>query len=701
MTAAIAWLEGLPRGAPVEAERLRQDLMRQRGRVGALRAEAEAAVAAAPESAARHYLLGRVQSPQDALASFEVAVRLDPQSVWPWMGLAFALREQDPSRALSIYETLYEASGRHEAVGIAYASALRNSNQKEAALAVYRALVERGGSALGIGHLGLAQTILALGSSAEERKAGWESFLLALHERPADPGVHAILRELLRTGITDEQLEQCLDLLRASESRWHAFARAAGGSILAPILARLRQPQAALAAIEAIPAKERPPEIAAMHRRLLLACGEVRDFHAALLDWMPAIVCDEETNQIRGLWAAIRGVCAHGDDPMCDSQSGLRYATSLRDAGLLAEAEMVGAACQRRFGVTPTLTALIEEVHKEIAFENALRTALYRGYSKDESTELDVFVAIARRASVEILGRDVVEPDQRFRAPLVGQMLDPFSSGLCRHLARYNRHLVVGRRAGGVPEGLLFTRLSVRDLPEQEGLAVPGRCFEVTCADRSVRSMSGVLGGDIAGIALMNHYIVDYDAVVEWAQSIARRQRIVDEDDGVALADPIPDAVDPLDPLDAKFRLAAASSMRDIDLVGAVLQTIRLHERRHIVDSFHYMPVEDNVWRVIGLLVAHGFSALAIESEMERRAELAALAYADRPEVVLSHVAEFVAENDHGSPHARGFTELARQLVAALQQEGVAPDAAAVSRWHRLDRDAVRRAALRLLREIP
>lgn len=697
---ALARLDRLPRGKVVEAERLRQDLMRQRGRLGALRLEAQSAVAKEPDSATLRYLLGRVQPPSEALATFEAAVRLDPESLWPWMGLAYALREREPARALSIYAAAYEASGCHEAVAISYANALRGLRRKVEALSVYERLVERGGSGLGIGHLGIAQTMFESGNSVEERTRGWNSLLMALRERPSDPGAHAILRELLRAGVTDDQLEQCLDVLRSSESRWRQFARGAGAEVLALLVSRLRQPQSALSAIEAIPVAERSPELSAMRRRLLLACGDARAFHDSLLAWMPTRLCDEEANQVRGVWASLRASCAPGEDPMRDAASGARYAAALAGAGLLPEAELVGATCLRRFGPAPAQSVL-DEVRKEIAFENALRRSLYRGYGKDESIELDAFVAEARRASVEILGRDVVDPDVRFRAPLVGQMLDPFRSGLCRHLARYNRHLVVGRRAGGVPEGLLFTRLSVRDLPEQPGLAVPGRCYEVLCADRSVRSMSGVLGGDIAGLALMNHYLVDYDAVVEWAQSIARRRRIVAEDGGAALADPVPDSVDPLDPLDSKFRLSAASSMQDTDLVDAVLETIRLHERRHVVDSFHYMPVEDNLWRAVSLLVAHGFSAFAIESEMERRAELAALAYVERPEVALAHIAEFVVDDPQGSPHARGFTELARELVAALQAEGVSDQDAAVSRWHRLDRETVRRAAHRLLRGLP
>jgi tetratricopeptide (TPR) repeat protein len=699
--AALAILDAMPRGEVVEAERLRQDLLRQRGRLGALREEARLAVEANPRSSASHYLLGRVQPTNQARESFEAAIQLDPQSLWPWMGLAFSLRDEDFPRSLALYEAAYEASGRHHAVGVAYANALRGSSRKPQALEVYEQMIKRGGVYAGIGHLGIAQTLFTLGDSPDERNRGWASLLVALRERPSDPGVHAILRELLRGGANDDQWEQCLDALRESESRWRQFARGAATEVLVGMLARLRQPQAALAAIESIPASARAPEVAATHRRLLLACGDARAFHETLLDWLPAKICDHESNQSRGVWAALRSACAVGEDPIRDAVAAIQYATALRDAGLLAESEMVCVASQRRFGSGAQADKLLDEVRREIAFENSLRRALYRGYAKDETTELDAFVAEARRASIECLGRDVVDPDIRFRAPLVGQMLDPFASGLCRHLGRYNRHLVVGRRAGGVPEGLMFTRLSVRDLPQQEGLSVPGRCLEVLGTDRSVRSVSGVLGGDIAGIALMNHYIVDYDAVVEWAQAIARRRRIIEDDGRVALSDQLPDLVDPLDPLDANFRLSAASSLQDNELVEAVLETIQLHERRHIVDSFHYMPVEQNLMRAVALLVVHGFSAFAIESEMERRAELAALAFVERPEVALAHIAEFVVEDDQHSPHARGFTELARQLIGALQAEGVSAQDAAVSRWHRLDRETVRRAAKRLLRDLP
>ncbi|MEQ1632026.1 MAG: hypothetical protein ABL997_06610, partial [Planctomycetota bacterium] len=505
----------------------------------------------------------------------------------------------------------------------------------------------------------------------------------------------------LRAGIADEQVEQCLDVLRESEDRWRAFARGAGTELLASILPRLHQPQAALAVLESIGRDQLAPSLRRQHRRLLLACGDSRAFHASLRADMPRSLLVNEDNQVRGVWLSLLDCAAEGEDPCRDPNTAAVWCAAMRDAGLLAEAELAVEGSMRRHGATEALESLRDEVRKEIAFENALRRLLYRGYATAAGADLDGLIFEVRKLSVAMLGRDVVDPDVRFQLPLVGEMLDPFAAGLSRHLARYNRYFVIGRRAGGVPEGLLFTRLSVRDLPEDPALPMQGRCREVLGIDRSVRSLSGVLGGDLAGVALMNHYLVDHDAVVEWAQSVGARRKVTAADARIVLDDPVPEDTEPMDPLDASFRLAALSAMQDIDLESAVLDVIRLHERRHLVDSFHYLPFEDNVWRGLGLLLRFGLSPSAVEAEMERRAELAALAQAERPEIVLAHIAEFLAEDDLSSPHVYGFSQLARDFAAALQAEGVSPTDASVARWYRLDPVMVRKAAQRLLRDLP
>lgn len=684
----------------VEAERLRQDLLRQRGRLGLLRAEAEAKVAAVGATAEVQYLRARLLPPGASMVeAFERAASTDSQSLWPWLGLAFALRELDPEHSLAIYERLHAASEGHPAVAVAYASTLRATGRLREALAVYERMAKGPEPAVGIGQLGLAQTWFALGG-AQERALGWAALLGALRARPFDPGVHLLLRELLRAGIPDDQVEQCLDVLRADESCRLAFAKGAGVELLAQLLPRLGQPQAALAAIESSGASKDAPELRRLRRRLLLSCGDARSFQQALRAELPTRLLADEDNQVRGVWLTLLDSVPTDADPLAEAETARRWIAALRDCGLLVEAELGCAAAARRHGAD-FANDLGAEIRKELAFENALRRLLYRGYAQGAANDLDSFLGDVRRASTQLLGRDVVDPDVRFSVPLVGEMIDPFASGLALHLARYNRHFVVGRRAGGVPEGLVFTRLSVRDLPEDPELPVVGRCREVLGVDRSVRSLSGVLGGDLAGVALLNHYLVDHDAVVEWAQSIARKQALARAEDFALLQDPVPADTNALDPLDASHRLACVSSMRDIDLEAAVLESIGIHERRHLVDSFHYLPIEANVWRGLSLLLSSGLSPSAIEAEMERRAELAALAHSARPEVVLAHVAEFVAEDDEGSPHVRGFSQLAGELVQALVAEGVPPADAAVARWDRLDVEVVRRAARRLLGDLP
>lgn len=688
-------------GRFVEAERLRQDLLRQRGRLGFLRSEAAARVAAAPTSADELYLYGRLLPSGSAMhTAFASAAELEPESLWPWLGLAFSLRDVDPSQSLAIYERLYAASEANQAVAVAYASSLRSAGRLRDALQVYETMAKAGGLVAGVGHLGMAQTLFALGSGPE-RALGWVSYLSAVRARPFDPGVHGILRELLRAGIADEQVEQCLDALRESEDRWRNFARGAGTDLLASVLPRLQQPQAALIAIEAVDHDELGPSLRRQYRRLLLACGDSKSFHSALRGDLPRELLLAEDNQVRAVWLTLIDCADDGEDPCAGAEAASSWCAALRDAGLLAEAELAVDLAVRRHGANDEMRSLREEVRMEVAFENVLRRLLYRGYAASARADLDSLLLEVRRSSIAMLGKDVVEPDVRFTLPLVGEMVDPFAAGLSRHLARYNRYIVIGRRAGGVAEGLLFTRLSVRDLPTDPVLPVQGRCREVVGVDRSVRSLSGVLGGDLAGVALMNHYLIDHDAVVEWAQSIAARRATTLADRLVVLDDPVPPDTDVFDPLDASYRLAALSRLQDIDLEAAVLEVIRLHERRHLVDSFHYLPFEDNVWRGLGLILRFGLSPAAIEAEMERRAELAALAETKHPEIVLAHIAEFLAEDDQGSPHVKGFSQLARDFAAALRQEGVSDTDAAVARWYRLDPAIVRRAAQRLLNDLP
>ena len=695
--AAIERLEQVLAADPhhTDALRLRQDLLRERGRRGLLLHEARTAVARAPDDGTAHYLLGRIErDPAVKLAAFERAARLAPASLWPWLGLAHTVRGTDEERALRIYHDLFAASGQHPLVGIAWAATLREAGRLDAAAAVYAGM--RGDARVrGVAELGLAQVALA----KDDRRGAWSALLEALRRRPFDPGVQGLVLGWIEGGATDEQIAWFVDVLREDPLRLEQFGEGAGAYPLALLLQRSGQLQALRSLLERV-VTARQPALRRFHRRLLLALGDVETFLALARAEVPLEVVDAEPNEVRGRWLALLRGPWHDGEALASPARAVDLLAALRDVGWLHEVELLAEVALRRWpAASSSLLALRDEARRELAFEAGVRRLIYTGYQENDLAPLAVVLARLRELSLRVLGHDVVGTPRTFSAPLVGEMIDPFTGALAAHFDRYNRYFVLGRRAGGVTEGLLMTRLSVQELPESAELALPARCFEVVAADRELRSRSGVLGGDLAGVALLNHFLIDHDAVREWAGGIAARRRVAAEDGDALLHDPLP-AEPGDDPLDVAWRLELLSPVEDSELDAAVLDTIRHHERQHLVDAFWFLPVEQNLWRSLGLLFEFAFSPSAIEAEMERRAELASLAVSPHTELVLAHVAGFLDDPEARSPHHQGFAGLGRDLGTALAARGVASPATLPARWHLLPPDAVREAARALLGEL-
>jgi predicted TPR repeat methyltransferase len=664
--------------------------------------EAQQALAQHPDDGHAHYLFGRITRDRTAkLAAFETAVRLAPDSVWPWLGLAHTLRSTDRDRALRIYERVQAASSGHPLVAIAYAATLREAGRLDDAARVYTQL-QRVPEQAGVAALGLAQ--VALGKA--DRSASWRNLLLALAARPFDVGVQSMLAGVVEAGLPDDQVQQVLDVLRADPQAFATVAAGDGLGLLVPLLQRDGQVQALRSALVAARVDARRPVLRRLQRRLELMVGEVWSFLGMLQADIPRELVAAEPNQVRGRWLALLDGPWLQIDPAAPTQRSWNRSiaadlvAALRDVGLLREAELLAASALHTFGADARCRELLDEVRAELAFESGLRRVLYQGYQDRDGADLDVVLQRLRELSQRVFGRDVVGAPPRFTAPLVGEMCDPFQGPLAEHLARYNKHLVLGRRSGGTAEGLLLVRLSLTDLPDSRQLALPARCFEVVGCDRDVKSLGGVLGGDLAGVALLNHFLIDHDAVREWAAGIADRRRIAAEDGMALTRDPLPAVVGD-DPMDAAWRLVLLSPVQDTTLDAAVLDTIRHHERQHLVDAFYYLPVEQNLWRSLGLLFSFAFSPAAIEAEMERRAELASLAVSPHTELVLAHIADFMQDPGLDSPHHRGFQALGRELVAELQALGVAAADSVPSRWHTVPMATVRAAAQRLLGQVP
>ncbi len=698
--AALALLRDVLRDEPrhVDAHRARQDLLREQGRIGLVLQEARDRVLAWGGASTALYLEGRVQRARDrSRALFETAVARDPSGFWGWHGLAYAMRQSDPEAARALYERLYRATSAHPLVAIAYASHLRAVGEVDRAAEIYGQLRARE-DLPGVGDLGLAETLLR----GERGQEGFAALLRSLGARPWDPGVKRLVDLLLDVGVRDAAVEQMVHALWGDPVRARDFAAGGGAQVAARLFERGGDLPSALEVLRSH-AAEAPAAHMRAERRMTLLTGDVVGFLRRLRAAAHTELLEDEANQVRGLWKTLLDGPWHtAADPLADGGQAVGLVDAMIRAGLLDEAQLLASlALTRSSGrrVASRLRDLRDEARRELAFEAGLRDRLYRGYT-GEARGLDQLLDDLRKLSTSLFGEDVVGAPSTFVVPLVGQLVDPFGEGLAAHFRRYNRHLVLGQRAGGPPEGLLFTRVSVRYLEPGGPLPLAGQTREVLGEGREVRSLSGVLGGDLAGVALLNHYVIDLDAVQDWARSLRTRRAAARANGSALLADPVPEFVEPDHPVDVAWRLGAVSPVEDTRLESAVLDMIRWHERAHIADSFRYLPPERNLLRVLGLLFGQGFRPHAVEAEMEGRAELAALAFSPHTELVLAHVASFLEEDLSGSPHADGFGRMARRLNSALAAQPDFASRARVSRWHEVPmaefRKIARGEALRL-----
>lgn len=685
----------------VGAERLRQDVLRYRGRRGALLHDLETRLASAPNDADALYLRARLLPDGDEKTdAFRTAAQLAPDSFWAWLGLAFALREVDPAESQRVYAQLYAHAREHPLVANAWITSLLAAKQPAMALPICERLRQRADEP-GLGSLRLAEALLDL----ERAREAWPALLDALKHRASDPDLRGLVGRFLGSGLPYEEVQGLIDILQADRARLGAFRRSGGELVLAAMATRLGNPISARRMLEGKDGSPpADPQARRAWRRMLLGTGATRHFLDDLAKAFPKELLADERNRVRGVWKELfEGPWASAADPLGDLELGSGLARALVDCGFLREADLVLDALALRFpGATDPRAAAREglqnEIRKEIAFEGALQRILYHGYKNvDSPRPLTEVLVDVRRVSREILGRDVVGTPRVRSVTFVGDVVDPLGPGLPEHLARYNRHLLLGQRSGHPVEALLLTRLSVTELEQHDLLPLPTRCWEVVGENREIRSLSGVYGGDLAGVALFDHFLVDMDSVREWADGLRSRRQTAREDKLVVLRDPIPKSGGPLTAFDVDWKLAVLADEPDASLDMAVLDMIRWHERAHLVDSFHYLPLTGNLWRVLGLLARNGLSPAAIEAELEGRAELAALAISPHTRLVLAHIASFLDGNPDESAHVRGFRSLAKALGRELAARGAnAPRAA---EWHLVDPALVKGLAVDLLRK--
>ena len=672
----------------VNATRLRQDILRRRGRLGLVLWEADERLVKHPQDSPAHYLSGRlVDGVEGKRQAFERAIELDAANFWGWFGLAFALRGTDNDTANSIYGALF-AQTKAVRVGIAYADSLRIGKHEREAFRVFQELRN---SHPGISALGRSESLLRTG----KHKEAWPLVRQALELRAFDGGVRALVANLMAQGLPQDGIQELLDVLRADPARMADFAQG-GAGLLATMFQRAGDPHGALQVL--VQAAHPTPREKRLRRQLRLQCEGVTAYLRELADAaVPAFLADEG-NQVRDRWQALlRGPWMAAADPFAEPGRAADLIRAVMRVGQLSEADTLASQARLRHADDENeLEVLQNEIRQEIAFEAGLRRVFTRGYARfaleQECGTLDEFLDALRNLSKRTLGKDVVGTPERFELPFVGTLIDSLGPGLPAHLARYNKHLVMGQRLGRPTEGMILTRLSMRYVDAVPTVPMPPQSIEIVGEHRELEPLEQA---DLAGIALLNHYVVDMDEVRNWAGSLAERRRIAAADENILLRDPIPADLAPILPAGAEWRLALLSPVADADLDAAVLDIIRWHERGHMVDFQHLLPVELHPIRSLALTLRNGLSPLAVASEMEGRAELVALAMSPHTRLVAAHLAGFLVGEGGTSPHAHGFRDLVHAVLVELKGRGI--EDSAVRHWHKLDPKLLRDVGKTLL----
>ena len=131
--------------------------------------------------------------------------------------------------------------------------------------------------------------------------------------------------------------------------------------------------------------------------------------------------------------------------------------------------------------------------------------------------------------------------------------------------------------------------------------------------------------------------------------------------------------------------------------------TLVAHEAGHVVEIKRHLPVLRGLPATLWLLLQSGFSPLQVEMELERRAQLAALAYAEDPDLALAEMmAALPVHSCVPDPHAGGYRDAIRELTREIDRNpsrypAIDREYRIVPQLDRLTNDQIRGAARRVL----
>ncbi len=617
----------------------------------------------APRDSRVLYLWGRLHSDVGRQErAFEEALRLEPRSPWPFLGLGhLALARGEVAEARRHFEAGLRWFPEHRELVL---GAVQLELRAADFISAFGRLTESDGDPQDEYRLRLlAETHGSLGNT--------EKALRVLGQSVArSPGNAVLCDQLLARFLHSGTSSQAVWLLRMLQS---------ASDLSHPSLHRLLMHVASAsgdAALALQMASKLPSLSLAEHqlrRRLLFQAGR----------WIEAL--ENEENRYDGLSGigfdceVFRRAQALATSAQSESsaEARLRFARLLRRMGMAQEALIVVRSLEV---VDAELEQFLADTRGQLRLEAEWETLAKQRYHEFQSgadrLSLEEFRGQLSMVTKESLGIDLVAGAEQVSFGPLGAMLDPdpqTGGPFARHFFERGRLLIVGRRVGSPPELMMLPALHFdRAGPQNahlafvEGVRVP--------------SYLHFQNAQLTGAALHRFAYVDVGQIDAEAQRVQVDLKKWDAEAGRIFAEPLSPADDQTsrrslkEPAEVAFRLRWHANRRAEsqgssyfeDLVEQVL----VHEIAHLNDAHEFFSSKTGLWQVLGAFVRKGFSVAKIEAWLEMRAQCAAILRGRNPHLGLATCADYLPRSRGGeSPHATGYEELMERFVEILDRE--------------------------------
>lgn len=628
------------------------------------------------------YLYGRLfESPARKLASFAAALERDPTLAWAHLERALILEGRgDLAGAAAGLERAAQLAPRDPTLLVHRGYFFLRRRQPHRAMNCF-------GTALRIdpgddqAYFGLYRTHARYDAARNAMRSLKECLFL----QPTRSVYLEELREYAARHATFADLRELEDVLTRTAAAHPRHAELL--TTLAWIHERTGRPYSAIRLLETGGRESELDAAAAwsligLHMRM----GQYDRALAQFFRDVPRALLLDPTNRLRPRWERLEEAVQRATQAPTPAHLG-DLARACAGAGWVREALQVYDRLRVAGPIPPEIEREIAECTAFLRFVTVLEDYFegrYKRYRQD-----------GERGSLEEVLRDLsrfarLEAGVPDPGPLpvetyafIGAMIDREQSRshpITRYFERFNHYLLVGQRSGGPPEALVCARLHDNPAADRPrfGRRVPHRF--IVGHDVKVRSFRESLDQNLGGVTVAREFFLNMDFIRRWRNAVVRTCREFSDPERRAdlfhdpplLVASREEALDVTEPWATRDRLLvrygeeAGAAASDI---AVFLDMVRTHEEGHVLDAERYLPLASNLWRILKLAAATGFSPLGVEAHLEGNAEVTALAEGLAPRLSLAQLVGFLPAADAAPPHSVGYFGLLQRLVAAVYDD--------------------------------